>query len=1070
MWQSVSLEVGEASGGGVTVTVTARMPDAVSAERAVILVTEIELNHLLDAVNLPYALITSAAGVYHRKALDIFLMFSLLFSDLMLPDFPIDLQFGFRQKLAIYLGLSFSMWQNVVLNVAEAAGGGVSITVTISMPDLELADSAVLLINDASVIFIFELLGLSSESVIITAEPCVKQSKPPDIAVRFTIEIVTMTLDGFSNDFSNVLRQKLAVASGLSLSMWQSVSFEVSKANVGVVIDVAITMPDLLSAEFALVSLSEVRVTGVLESVGLPLATITVEPGIDQSLPLEISVVFIVKLPKTKGSLKYITPEIQNSLRKKLAIASGLRTTMWQSVTLDFGQAYGESTITVAIGMPDLVSAEYVLMSLTETSINNACLIALLTSVTVTTDPYIEQKQPPGMFVVFALEISELDKESFARKQVVLRRKFAVVAGLSANMWQNVILEMSTPAGGRITITVTIEISDKILAEHAVTAVTETSDSNLLEYVGLPSAIITAVPILDKLLHQEISVVLSIDFSNLTFTTFTKEIKVSLRKKVAIASGLGFSRWVFVRLDQMQSVDLSGTHLLINITLPCSSASEAKLVISRLEKSETQFLFYPLSYGLVSGLNLVSSGKESEHSTEPPSILDFYPNKAFSKQEVFIAVELKNAGEDLLQTLEVLAQIDGAPVNISIYSFDSLDDERTLLGLKIRLTDVVGKAQIFLWTLDSNMSPISFYFESLPLETIIGNFEPRSGLIFGGNIVNIQIYNLPSNVSCPNMIFYFTSPSQADCLAFQYHVSSRSAKVSIRLPPASQAGAVTPALVLLPDKTRQYAFPQTFAYLDPPTILVDLLNPSVASISNPTTLWIRILNFPLYHSSSDIILLLKPKDENPIPMLLLGAVISSPNAISAYVQDLQFTMLTPIMNRPGFVDLEIYHRNFSQIKAIGQIRFVDQAVPQVKRLTLLETGYFSLDGLPLPVGSSTEKRVSISLSNIPFNATGQNWSVQGQFVRGLDYTFLSESSGTGTAVVKVNNVGGSKTIQYGLLSFGRLPSSLCNSSCCLDLTCEQATICGNDISVVCFSLAFFDDLAVEVASVSPSAG
>jgi hypothetical protein len=522
-------------------------------------------------------------------------------------------------------------------------------------------------------------------------------------------------------------------------------------------------------------------------------------------------------------------------------------------------------------------------------------------------------------------------------------------------------------------------------------------------------------------------------------------------------------------------MDSGELHYLINISLPCISLSEANRVMSRLAESDLESLFRPLSYRQASRLNVVTSGTNSGTFTDPPLIQNFYPNKAYSKQEVFITVELKYITEGLLENMQVMAQIDGLPLNILIYSSEIFSDGTVLMSLKIRLTDLVGKVQIVLWAFENNMSPISFYFESLSVETEIGNFEPKSGFIFGGTIVNIQINNLPRNVSCSNLIFYFPYPSQleADCIFFQYFVSSASAQVSIRLPPASDIGAVIPTMLLLPDKNRQYPFPQKFAYLDPPNMLVDLVSPSVAFIGTPRKLWIRVLNFPLINSSSDVIMLLKPKSDNPIPIDIQGPVISSPSAISAFVQDVQFNVLTPnssILNKAGIVDLEIYHRSFSNLKVLSRISFVDQALPQVNRLTLLETGLFSLNGLPLQVGSDSEKRISISLSNIPFSTAESNWSVHGQFVRGLDYTFSSKSSGTGTAVVKVHNFGGSQTLQYGLLSFGPLARPFCNSSCCSDSTCDQATKCGKEISVVCFSLVFFDDRAVDIININPSTG
>jgi hypothetical protein len=251
---------------------------------------------------------------------------------------------------------------------------------------------------------------------------------------------------------------------------------------------------------------------------------------------------------------------------------------------------------------------------------------------------------------------------------------------------------------------------------------------------------------------------------------------------------------------------------------------------------------------------------------------------------------------------------------------------------------------------------------------------------------------------------------------------------------------------------------------------VNVVNPSVAFISKPTRLWVKISNFPPYNSSSDFVLLFKPGHEDSIQIVLEGALIPSQLTTSAVLEDVQFTVVTPILKTPGLVDLEIYHRRFSHLKVLTQILFVDQSLPQVRRLTLLETGSFSSGGLPLLAGSSSEQQVAVSLSNVPISFLGQNWSVQGPFVREYRYSFSSESSGDATAVVKINNIGGSNTLQYGLLSFGNLPNLLCNSSCCSDSTCYQEAKCGNDQLFVCFSLVFFDDRAVEIIHVDSSSG
>ncbi len=1056
-------------------TVRISMLDFESASLALLLVSETRIVSLMHCFNRSSASISLEPFVDQHKQLDTILFVSCLLLDFMIQDFTTELQISFRKKFALYVGLSAGMWQNVVLNVVEAAGGGISVTLSISMPELSSAVRAVLSITEASMNSIVETLGLPYGSVIFTSEPGLKQSQPPDIYVLFTMEIVSLTNDEFTHELQVALSKKLALAAGISQYMWQSVRFLLNRADKGVMITVTISMPDLISAERVVVSLTETRVIDVIESVLSQSASLTLMPGVDQSLPPEYSIVFDIELFQSKSTVQdfTFTANLQSLLRQRLSFAAGLQSGMWKSVTLRVIHTFAGIFVTVTIKMPNLATAERALLLMTDIIMKKACLAVLPTSMNIiASEPFLEQSQPLNIYVYFDLEIPVLGSENFTSEmEGVLKRKLAVAAGLRASMWQRVTLNISAPTGGRITLTVNIKVQNELSAKQALVAVTEIGVSHQLDSVELPSVVIISEPGIEKHTVKQHFVVLSIELLQIPLVELTRDLKIALRQKLAVAASLDFSRWFFIRLDQMKSMNLKENGFLVNISLPCISTSEAILALSRLRMSDLESLLYPVSYRLISNPFLVTSDPEPGLSNDPPRIMNYYPSKAYTRQEVMMKVELSNIDTDLIEKMQTEAQISDLYLNISIDSYDIFDEHSVLLNLKVGLTMLVGKARITMWTTDGKISPIYLYFEYLPVATAIGNFEPKSDLIFGGSILTLQVYNLPQNFSCSNVLFYFPSPSKAECLSFEFFLSSQTAKISLRLPPATEPGSVSPTMILIhPEKLERIDFPQNFAYLDPPKMLVDIVHPSVTSISKPTKIWIQIKNFPPFNSSSDLFLVLKTQDGDPMQLILQGEVIPNPSSKSAYLRDVQFTVLTPTLTRPGLADLEIYHRSFSRLKVLAQIIFFDQLLPQVKRLTLLETGTFSLDGLPLQVGSSSEKHIAISLTNIPNSIIGKPWSVQGQFVRGLQYSFLSESPNSANAVLKINNMGGSNTLQYGLLIFSQILVASCNSSCCADFTCGQETNCGNEALFVCFTLAFFDDRAVEVISVDSTTG
>ena len=349
------------------------------------------------------------------------------------------------------------------------------------------------------------------------------------------------------------------------------------------------------------------------------------------------------------------------------------------------------------------------------------------------------------------------------------------------------------------------------------------------------------------------------------------------------------------------------------------------------------------------------------------------------------------------------------------------------------------------------------------------DFQPRFDYTYGHSKVIVTVKNLLNTLGCENISCIFKDCGIQQCLGMDFSLNKSISQIYFRTPSSCSAGMLLPSLLL---RTQNEAitidFPYEFTYLTPPTSVIVNVLPSAANIAVSTSISVSISYFPPVDLLSDIVAFFIWNEGMKSIEATVKSFVLLPNQWNNTSNITEIEVMTPSGNsaRSGTAVLTLYHRRYSKYQvSFSTFTFVDSSSPRVTQLQII--GGIPSTGI-LKVAINKKQTVAISISDIPVNALDIGCAAQIQ-EREANVTSTLFSSQSNTAAVSLvispTSIVG---LQSGFISFG-LPMFGCNSSCCLDQSCNVLFAC-RAVKIACFVLEFLDDTLPSVISQSKSSG